>query len=68
MEDLREVKFMNYYFSCDDAGIYFDPELTPSKLGVEQGDLMVVHKGRGGRIELRHLDEKYTLQIDKNPV
>ena len=64
MQDLREVKFMNYDFSVDDSGIYFDRELDNTKLGVETGDLMVVHKGRGGRVELRHVGEKYTLQID----
>ena len=55
------VTFQGFTFSAGDSGIRFDSEISLERLGVEEGDIMVVNSTPNG-VELRLIEDGYALE------
>ena len=55
------ITFQGFTFSAGDKGIRFDSEISLERLGVEEGDILIVNYTPKG-VELRLMEDGYSLE------
>lgn len=55
------ITFQGFTFSAGDSGIRFDSEISLERLGVEEGDILIVNSTPKG-VELRLMEDGYSLE------